>query len=528
MRTNTELQLYPLLRIAIILVAGILTGRTTYHRISSGVWLILGLVFLLLSILLLYMHCKSNCFHERNAIRFAIVQTCCIFVTVFSLGAWNCTMTLRVYDVISTTVTANCHAIVFSTPVKHGKVERCDLLLADGPFSGKKIRASFLDTQFTRREGADASLLRVGDGLETRLQIKSPNEEKSYSDNFDYSLWLKIHDFIGTTFLTPNDWRNVSVDLSHLSCYQRTVLVALQLRQRLIQKYVSLGISGQEEAVIAAMTLGDKSGISKSTADAYSTSGASHILSLSGLHLGIIYGILVFFFGGRDYWWNQILILLAIWSFVVLVGSGPSVVRSAVMISIYALITLLNRDKFSLNTWSLALVIMLFYNPLYLFDIGFEMSFMAVFGILLGIKLFPVPLKMRTAKTFVRKLERWSWGFLIVSVSAQLWTSPLVAYYFGRFSCYFLLTNIIVIPLATWLLYLVAAGFALSLWVTVADFFFMLADAVSGFLNHIVLWISSLPGASIEGICLNNEQLLLIYIALLGIFALFFVTLRSQ
>jgi competence protein ComEC len=125
-------------------------------------------------------------------------------------------------------------------------------------------------------------------------------------------------------------------------------------------------------------------------------------------------------------------------------------------------------------------------------------------------------------------VERWIWGFLIVSISAQLWTSPLVAYYFGRFSCYFLLTNIIVIPLATWLLYLVVAGFTFSLWITVADFFFMLANTVSGFLNHIVLWISSLPGASIEGIYLDNEQLLLIYIALVGIFALFFVTLRSQ
>lgn len=527
MRTNTELQLYPLLRIAVMLVAGILTGKITYHLISPGVWMILALTFLLLSVGLLYTHRKGDCLSERNAIRFAVAQTCFIFITVFSLGAWNSTMTLKVYDIMPATVMTNCHAIVISTPVKHGKTERCDLLLADGPFSGKKIKASFLDTPYTRKEGVDASHLRVGEGLEAYMQIESSDAKKS-SGNFDYSLWLKIHNFIGTAFLTPKDWRIASVDLSHLSCYQRTVLAALQLRQQLVEKYARLGINGQEEAVIAAMTLGDKSGISKSTVNAYSISGASHILSLSGLHLGIIYGILVFFFGGRDSWWNQILILLAIWSFVVLVGSGASVVRSAVMISIYALITLLNRDKFSLNTWSLALIIMLFYNPLYLFDVGFEMSFMAVLGILLGVKLFPVPLKIRTHKTFRGKVERWIWGFLIVSISAQLWTSPLVAYYFGRFSCYFLLTNIIVIPLATWLLYLVVAGFTFSLWITVADFFFMLANTVSGFLNHIVLWISSLPGASIEGIYLDNEQLLLIYIALVGIFALFFVTLRSQ
>ncbi|MCI1741251.1 MAG: ComEC/Rec2 family competence protein [Prevotella sp.] len=451
MRTNTELQLYPLLRIAVMLVAGILIGKITYHRISTGVWMILALVFLLFSVWLLYTHRKGNCLSERNAICCAVVQTCFIFITVFSLGAWTSTMTLKIYDIMPATAMTNCHAIVISIPVKHGKTERCDLLLADGPFSGKKIKASFLDTQYTRKEGVDASHLRVGEGLETYMQIESSDRGKS-SGNFDYSLWLKIHDFIGTAFLTPNDWRIVSVDLSHLSYYQRTVLAALQLRQHLVEKYVRLGISGQEEAVIAAMTLGDKSGISKSTANAYSISGASHILSLSGLHLGIIYGILVFFFGGRNCWWNQILILLAIWSFVILVGSGSSVVRSAVMISIYALITLLNRDKFSLNTWSLALIIMLFYNPLYLFDVGFEMSFMAVLGILLGVKLFPVPLKIRTHNTLLttvwEKLERWAWGFLIVSISAQLWTSPLVAYYFGRFSCYFLLTNIIVIPLA--------------------------------------------------------------------------------
>ncbi|MCI1473416.1 MAG: ComEC/Rec2 family competence protein [Prevotella sp.] len=527
MRTNTPLQRDPLLRIAVILVAGIWTGKVTSERIPAGTWMILTIALLLLVIWLLRIHLK-RADPSFNGIPSAVFQTCCIFMAVFALGAWDGTMALKSHRLLPVGKSFEEYAIVISPPVRHGKVERCDLLLADGSSAGKKIRANFLNTPFAVKEGADASRLRVGEGLAVQLTIEQPFVKESRSGNFDYPLWLKIHNFAGTVFLLPQEWKKTTVDLSHLSCYQRTVLVALQMRQKLIRKYANIGITGQSEAVMAAMTLGDKSGISRSTATAYSISGASHILSLSGLHLGIIYGILVFFFGGRNRWWNQIVILLAIWSFTLLAGSGPSVVRSAMMISIYALVSLLNRDKFSLNTWSLALMIMLLDQPLYLFDVGFELSFMAVLGILLGVRLFPVPLKTRVGKRFRDRISRWAWGFVVVSVSAQLWTFPFVIYYFGRFSCYFLLTNLVVVPLATTLLYLVSGGFILYLWPVAARFLFMLADEVSGSLNRTVQWISSCPGASIEGICISQGQVVLIYLALIGISALFFVTLRPQ
>lgn len=527
MKTNTEIQLYPFLRIAGILVIGILAGKFSDGKMSADFWLSVTLTFLLLSMGLSYLPFHVRRQSHSSPVYPAVFQTCCIFATVFALGAWNCVMTLQTHQLARVGERVHCHAVLLTPPKQHGKVVRGDLILTDGPFKGKKVRASFLNTPSTLKEGADASLLQVGEGLETVLYMDYTTQGRQ-KGNFDYQLWLKIHGFIGTVFLMPSDWKSMTVSLSGLSVYQRTVLAALQLRQKLIKKGIRLEQDGQDEAVIEAMALGEESGISKSTTEAYSISGASHILSLSGLHLGIIYGILAFFLGGRNRWWNQVLILLAIWSFVVLVGSGPSVVRSAMMISIYALVSLLNRDKFSLNSWALALFVMLMTNPLFLFDIGFEMSFLAVWGILLGIRLFPLPPETRTKRALVRKVTVWGWGFLITSLSAQFWTFPLVIYYFGRFSCYFLLTNLVVIPVSTALLYLVAGGFALSLWDWAADSLFRIADMMAGLLNRTVAWVASLPGSSIEGLSIDNAQLVLIYIVIMGLFTLFFVTLRPQ
>lgn len=273
---------------------------------------------------------------------------------------------------------------------------------------------------------------------------------------------------------------------------QRTQQYFLHQRSVLLQRLETAGLSDDQYAVVSAMALGDKSALTKELRETYSKTGASHILALSGLHLGIIYALLSLLVVGRRWQMiTQVAIILSIWAFVFLVGMSASVVRSAVMLTVYALLAIGHRHKMSVNTLAFTAIVMLLVTPKALFDVGFQMSFMAVFSILLFVPLFYRPFSAKYLMT--HRAIRWLWGMVAVSVAAQIGVAPLIAYYFGRFSCYFLLTNFIVIPAATLILYLSLATLIIpSIGVVLAS--------IVGLLNTILLYIATIPGATIEGL----------------------------
>ena len=234
---------------------------------------------------------------------------------------------------------------------------------------------------------------------------------------------------------------------------ERTQQYFLHQRTLLLKRLQSSGLSDDQYAVVAAMALGDKSALTHELRETYSMTGASHILALSGLHLSIIYALLSMLVVGRRWQTiSQVAIILSIWAFVFLVGMSASVVRSAVMLTVYALLALGHRKKMSVNTLAFTAIVMLLVSPQALFDVGFQMSFMAVFSILLFVPLFYRPFSAEYLMT--HRVVKWVWGMVAISIAAQIGVAPLIAYYFGRFSCYFLLTNFIVIPAATIILYL--------------------------------------------------------------------------
>ena len=279
---------------------------------------------------------------------------------------------------------------------------------------------------------------------------------------------------------------------SSVSRLDRSKTYFLAQRAKLLDRLSESGLDGSVYAVVAAMTLGDKSQLTKELRDTYAVSGASHILALSGLHLGIIYTLLSLLLSRRR--WqviSQVVIIVCIWLFVFLVGMSASVVRSAVMITVYALLSLGHRDKMSVNTLAFAAIVMLLFNPKSLFDVGFQLSFMAVLAILLFYPLFESVWSQQFL--FGHRLFRWLWTTLAVSCAAQIGVAPLIAYYFGRFSCYFLLTNLVVVPAATLILYL-------SLLVLLIPSLAYLLIYIVDVRNQLLLWITMLPGASIEGL----------------------------
>ncbi len=289
-----------------------------------------------------------------------------------------------------------------------------------------------------------------------------------------------------------------------ISRIDRSKAYFMQQREKLLARFSENGIDGDAYAVVAAMSLGDKSALTRDLKDTYSVSGASHVLALSGLHLGIIYMLFSLFLPRRR--WpalSQLVIILFIWAFVFLVGMSVSVVRSAVMLTVYGLLSIGNRDKMSINALAFTAIVMLMWNPSWLFDVGFQMSFMAVLAILVFVPLFD---DVFSAEYLME--HRWIkriWGLVTVSCSAQLGVAPLIAFYFGRFSTYFLLTNFIVIPAAMIILWL-------SIVVLVFPSLAYILLYIVELLNVALSRIAAIPGASIDGLHPSVLQVVLVYI----------------
>lgn len=310
-----------------------------------------------------------------------------------------------------------------------------------------------------------------------------------------------------------------------LSSFERTILKAQDFRQQAEQQLHTLHIGEQDFAVIAAMAMGDKSALNQETKEAYSISGTSHILAVSGLHIGIIFQLIILLLGGKRR--SKLTIILSttiVWAYVIFIGFPASAVRAATMLSIYSMVLLSLRPDPTLNTLALAYIIMVLVNPFNIFDIGFQMSFLAVGSILLFYPLFFCLLSSHS------NIIRAIWGLFCVSLAAQIGTLPLIVFYFGRISCYSLITSFIAIPAATLILYLCVLLFILSPLTYISflaspteglmQLVMNVLTSITQFINTAFHLTSMLPGASIEHVHLSLLQLAILYVAILaGYFA---------
>lgn len=502
MKLRTRLLSYPFLRLVVALMTGIVAADGLGERVTAARWQWLGVGSLALAVAASWL---------RDAWRTGS-QSLLILFTTFFLGATLVSQTTGRLRVALSAVPVDYGAVVVSEPQVKGKTVRMDLLVTrveDRPLArAVSVRASLLRDTLSGRWRQ----LHVGSGLRA-YSVVEPIRALDGSAHFDYARWAQVHGYQGQTFIYYRDWETAVPDLSVLSTLQRARLRLLVFRQRLLQRYRALGLDEQQYAVIAAMTLGDKSALSQATKDQYAISGASHVLALSGLHLGIVYTILTFLFGGRKRRSRvgQAVVVCAVWSYALLVGLPASVVRAATMLTIYSCCLLLRREQASVNALALAALVMLVANPLSLWDVSFQMSFLAVLGIVVYQPRF-----FRLCRPACKPL-RWAWGMVTVSLAAQLTTAPLVAYYFGRFSCYFLLTNFIVVPMAAFILYGAIALFLATPFVAVARAVASVLLASVQWLNAALAQIASWPGASVEGVRLSQAQVVLLYVILLSL-----------
>lgn len=352
--------------------------------------------------------------------------------------------------------------------------------------------------------------LRVGDRVCFWGRVRPP---QNFSDDldFDYARYVTLQGAAGTVYLSEKSWRRVGAD--SLGLRERM----LCLRHTLQREYMHPTFEGDALGVLSALTLGDKSGLSEEVRAAYTDAGAAHVLALSGLHVGVIYAMLAFMMRGvlrrRDLrWLREMLTIAVLWLFALMVGMSASVVRAVTMCTLYILSRWVSGEGNSINVLSLAALAMLLVHPLYLFDVGFQLSFMAMAAI-----LWVEPrLEMLFRRSSLHPIPAYFVGVVCMSLAAQLGTFPLTLYHFGTFPVYFLVTNLVVIPYLYVVLMLTVVWWVLALaglpWSTALGHG---VQYLVGWMNDLLSWIGHWPGAVFHVEVYNALAVLFTYLFIL-------------
>ena len=348
--------------------------------------------------------------------------------------------------------------------------------------------------------------LNYGDLIIARIKLnKIPPLKNPYA--FNYKDYLKFKNINYQGFLQQGEWKLINKGQGNILF--NYAIKSRQYFNTILNQYIQ---SENENAVANALILGNKNELSTEIKNAYAGTGAIHVLAVSGLHVGIILIILNLFFGiikSNNKPINlikTILMLLGIWGFALITGAAPSVIRAATMLSLVIVGKQLNRSPNIYNTIASAAFIMLLWNPFQIVDVGFQLSFLALIGI---IYFQPIVYKRWYIQN---RFFDWLWKLASVAIAAQITTLPISFYYFHQFPVYFLLSGIVVIPAATIILWLGILLFVFSIVPPIATVIGIVLEKFLFMVNSLIYMIMQLPGSLIKGIWISLGSVFLLYL----------------
>jgi len=261
----------------------------------------------------------------------------------------------------------------------------------------------------------------------------------------------------------------------------------------------------QQRAIAAALVLGVTEGIDTDLQNAYSASGAMHVLAVSGLHVGIIYAILLLLLKPLNrYAWSRwavaIISLICLWVFAFVTGLSPSVMRAVVMFSFVAIARPFGQRTNIYNTLAASAFVLLLYNPYLVMSVGFQLSYLAVLGIVY------LQRPIYNLWEVENRVGDWVWQITCVSIAAQIATFSLGLLYFHQFPVYFLISNLFVIPLSTAVLIGGVLLLAVSFFSPLAGLIGKLLTALIDGLNWTVIRTEELPFSLISDVHISTLQ----------------------
>jgi competence protein ComEC len=332
---------------------------------------------------------------------------------------------------------------------------------------------------------------------------------------FNYERYAAFQGIFHNVFLKANDWAAVnSKKENSINGFRQFIFNARAYVLSVLRNSIH---TGKDELGIAeALLIGYTNDLDKDLVQAYSNTGVVHIIAISGMHLALIYVMLVWLFAkipviSKSKTGQVILILICLWLFALLTGASASVLRAAVMFSFIAVGKNFSKQSTIYNSLAASAFVLLCYNPYYLWDVGFQLSYLAVLGIVIFQK--PIYNCLYIKNKWLDKV----WKLAAVSSAAQLLTFPVCIYYFHQFPNLFLITNIIAVPLSGLILYIEIALVAFS-WVPfVGSFAGNLVSWLVWLMNKIILWMNELPFAVWDKIPATVLSTCLLYAVVIGL-----------
>ena len=324
-------------------------------------------------------------------------------------------------------------------------------------------------------------------------------------NQFDYSKYLNNQNIFHEIKLKQSSKIDVSKDTNF---YYYVHLI----KSRLLKSYDIKSFEIDNYNLLMALLFGEKIELSKEISTNYTQAGIIHILAISGLHIALIYGIILWVTKpllrlkkGKLYIF--LLSLSVLWFYAILAGFSASIVRAAVMFSVVAFAKMINRQSNIYNSLAVSALLLLLYNPNYLFDVGFQLSFAAVLSIVV---FQPFVRKYSYSKhVIILKIKE----LLLISLVAQIGVLPLILYYFGQFPLLFLLANLIAIPLSSIILILglvlIPFNFLLP---KLAVYLSILVNFLIELMNAFTAWIVQFDVFIIKNIAFHEVLVLLLYL----------------
>lgn len=314
---------------------------------------------------------------------------------------------------------------------------------------------------------------------------------------FNYKKYLQSHYVYSQLYAGQGDWilKGKAERHSFLGYF-------ISWRESMLFVMRNYGVQGQEYAVLSALVLGKTSEIDYHLMLSYASAGAIHILAVSGLHVALIYLLLSplikrLFPRGKYRLIKTIIPVALLWLYAGITGFSPSVLRAAWMFTCFIISDNYAKNNNIYNTMSLSALILLWWNPYIIMEVGFQLSYLAVLGIVV------LQRKINTLIYSRFWLVRWAWSLTAVSISAQLATFALGLLYFHQFPNWFLVSNLFVIPLSTVILYVSLAFFAFVWCPPIANVLIRVSEWLTWIMNESMLLIDRIPYSITQGISIT-------------------------
>lgn len=318
---------------------------------------------------------------------------------------------------------------------------------------------------------------------------------KDISRHESFNTLMHNRDYVGSLSVSPSNLLNIE---------HRT---SPTLHTRATDKLAQYQRDSNAHAIVQAMVTGSRHSLTPELRDAYSRTGMAHLLAVSGLHLGIVYLVVMLMLKPlnlvhRGHRWANILAIVAIWLFAATSGFSAPVVRAAIMITIFQIAQFYSVEYISIRSLSIALIAMLVYRPGYIYDISFQLSALAVAGIV----LCGVPLMRLICPK--RGIARGVTASLIVGTMATLWTLPLISHTFG----YITLASIVLTPFVALFTYVIIFAGIIALLIPhpLSQYIYSLCEFAAHLQNLVVDFVASWHWVSVD-YSLSTEGVYLCY-----------------